>query len=105
VDAATAELDEEQHVQALEPDRVDREEVGGQDLVGVLAEKLPPAGPGSKGRRRHDMAAEESSNGLVGAAHAQLEQFALNPTVAPGGVLNGPALLRQHAALLVTRCS
>jgi hypothetical protein len=91
VNPATAELDEEQHIQALEPDRVDREEVGGQDLVGVLAEELAPAGPGSEGRRRHAMAAEDSANGLVGAAHAELEQFTLDPTVTPAGVLASQA--------------
>ena len=37
------------------------------------------------------MAAEDSANGLVGATHAQLEQFALNPTVAPAGVLASQA--------------
>ena len=49
--------------------------IGGQDLVSVLPEELPPAGPGSKGRGRHAMAAEDSANGLVGAAHAEFEHF------------------------------
>ncbi len=72
VDAATAELDEGSRYrrwsQTVSPG--DREEVGGQDLVGTLAEELPPAGPGSKRRPRHAMAAEDSTNGRVGAAHA-----------------------------------
>jgi hypothetical protein len=61
VDPATAQLDEEQHVETLEPDRVDRDEVGGQDLVGVLVEELPPAGLGSKGRRWQAMATEDTA--------------------------------------------
>jgi hypothetical protein len=67
VDAATAKLDEEQYVEALEPDRLDGEEVGGQDLVGVLAEELPPAGLGSKRRRRQAMATEDTANGSRGS--------------------------------------
>jgi hypothetical protein len=47
----------------------------------MLAEELPPSGPGSKRRRRQGMAAKDSANGLVGAAQAELEQFALDPTV------------------------
>jgi hypothetical protein len=42
-------------------------------------------------RRVKAMAAEDSANGLVGAGHADLEQFALNPTVASAGVLASQA--------------
>src|SRR5262249_21196052 len=57
----------------------------------VLAHELPPAGPGSKGRRRQAVAAKDNANGLVGAAHAEFGQFALNPTVSPAGVLASQA--------------
>jgi hypothetical protein len=69
---------------------INSEEVGGQDLVGMLAQELPPAGPGSKRRRWQAMAAEDTANGLVGAAHTELEKFALNATVAPARVLPRP---------------
>src|SRR5215467_10827427 len=43
MDTATADLDEEQHVQPGQQDGVDHEEVGGQDLIGVLADELAPS--------------------------------------------------------------
>jgi hypothetical protein len=42
VDLAGCKLDHEQHVQALEQDRVDVEEVDGQDPFGLRGEELPP---------------------------------------------------------------
>jgi hypothetical protein len=42
VDATAAELDEEEDIEPGQPDGVDGEEVGGQDLVGVLADELAP---------------------------------------------------------------
>ena len=43
VDAATADLDEEQRVRSGQPDGVYHEEVGRQDLIGVLADELAPS--------------------------------------------------------------
>lgn len=45
VDPAGGKLDHEQHVQALEQDRVDVEEVGGQDPFSLRGQKLPPTRP------------------------------------------------------------
>src|SRR5215813_2684164 len=41
-------LDEEQHVQASEPDRIDREEIDGDQASGVSAEEAPHNGPESR---------------------------------------------------------
>ena len=42
VDAAAAEFNKEQHIQALEPYRVDRKEIHGDDAVGLRTEELSP---------------------------------------------------------------
>src|SRR6266516_1433898 len=43
VDAAAAELDEEEHVEAPKPDSLDREEVAREHARGLLTEEVPPA--------------------------------------------------------------
>ena len=45
------------------------------------------------------MAAEDSANGLVGAAHAELEQFSLHPTVHPSGCSRESQAQAELAAL------
>ena len=42
MDAATADLDEEEHIKATEPGRLHREEVSCQEVRGVLANELLP---------------------------------------------------------------
>jgi hypothetical protein len=46
VDLAGGDLDEEQHIAALEQHRVDREEVAGQDRVGLGGQELFPGRSG-----------------------------------------------------------
>lgn len=89
VDAAAAELDEEEDVEPGQPDRVDDEEVGGQDLVGMLADELTPRAVAASGSREQVVSAEDVADGDVGAAVADPEQFTLDAAVAPAGVLAG----------------
>jgi hypothetical protein len=91
VDAAAAELDQEEDVERGQPDGVDGEEVGGHDLVGVLPDELAPGAMTASGSREQVMAAEDLADGDVGAAVAEPEQFTLDATVAPAGVLAGEA--------------
>lgn len=51
----------------------------------MLKQELPPGGPGSKRRRWQAMTAEDAADGLVRAAHAELEQLTLDPPVNPSG--------------------
>jgi hypothetical protein len=44
VNTAGVQLDEEQHLQPPQPDRVDGEEVAGNDPGGLLAQECPPSG-------------------------------------------------------------
>src|SRR6266496_1616064 len=51
VDAAALDFDEEEHVEAAQRDRLDREEVAGEHAGGLLAEELAPARPRVPRRR------------------------------------------------------
>jgi hypothetical protein len=52
LDPAPLERDEEQHVEPLQPERLDREEITSKDPVGLLTEELPPAEAVALRRRR-----------------------------------------------------
>ncbi len=68
----------------------------------MLANELAPGALTAPRRGRQAMTPEHLAHSQMGAAQAQLEQLALDAPVSPAGVLNGLALLRQHAALLVS---
>ena len=59
MDLAAGDLDEEEDVETLEPSRLDREEVAGQHLGGLLADELPPGGLAAAGSRRDALAAQD----------------------------------------------
>jgi hypothetical protein len=42
VDTPVAELEEEEHIQASEPERLDSEEIGDDDRLGVGAQEVAP---------------------------------------------------------------
>src|SRR5438874_544524 len=50
VDAGALELDEEEHVEAAERDRLDREEIAGEHGGRLLAQEKPPARLGASRR-------------------------------------------------------
>jgi hypothetical protein len=91
VDAAVADLDEEEGIELGQPDGVDDEEVDGEEVVGMLADKLAPRGVAAARSGREVVAAEQASDREVGAAPAKLEQFALDPAIAPARVLASQA--------------
>jgi len=89
VNATAAHFNEEEDVEPRQPDRVHGEEVGCQDLVGVLADELAP-GPLAAARcRLQAMASEHLAHGEMGTPVAQLEQLPNDPSVAPTLVLPG----------------
>src|SRR5262252_8696211 len=61
VDLAAGDLDAEEDVETLKPDRLDREEVTGQHVGGVLADELSPGGLAAAGSRRGALAAQDRS--------------------------------------------
>src|SRR2546428_13028764 len=91
MDAAAADLQEEEDVKALEPDRLHGEEVDRQHLVGVLVDELAPGSLTAAWGRQQSVAPEHVAHSAVEAAAAQLQELALDPAVSPSRVLPGQA--------------
>jgi uncharacterized protein (DUF2236 family) len=89
MNSAAAHLYKEEDVEAGQPDRVYGEEVRGQDLVGVMANELPPRALAAARCRLQAMAAEHLADDEVGTAVTQLAQLANDPPVPPAVVLAG----------------
>jgi hypothetical protein len=87
MDLAAGDLDEEEDVETLEPGSLDREEVAGQHLGGVLADELPPGGMAAAVSRREALAAQDPGHLHVCDPKAELDHLPLNPAVAPSRVL------------------
>lgn len=87
VDAPCGELDEEQDVQGLQGDRLHREEVRGEDALGLSSQELRPARAGAPWRWAEAGLAKQPPDGRRADADAELSELALNPDVAPPGVL------------------
>mgnify|MGYP000993723073 CR=1 FL=1 len=101
VQAAGADLDEEQDVEALEGGGVDTAEVGDDHGSGLGADELRPGGPGPVGGGVDAGVAEDLPHARGGDLVAQAGQFAVDAPVAPRRVLAGhgdgeSADLRMH---------
>jgi hypothetical protein len=80
---ATSCRSEEEDIEPSEQDGIDAEEVGGQHLIGVLADELAPGVLAAARSGLYPMTPEHSADGQVGALVAELEQLALDATVSP----------------------
>ena len=81
---AAGDLNEVEDVEALQPGRFNREQVGGEHLGGVLTDELAPGGLAAPRSRRD---AQELGHSHVRDLEAQLERLALDALVAPARVL------------------
>jgi hypothetical protein len=86
-DATARVLDEEEHVQAAEQDRLDREEVAGDDAGRLRPQELAPAGAGPTRRRLQARPTEQAADAGRRRSEAELCQFPADPAVAPARVL------------------
>ena len=86
-DLPGAEVNEEQHVQRLEPDCLHGEEVRGHDPLGLCFQKLCPCGPAASWRRTQPMPSQQRPD--RGGTHSDAE-------LAPSRVLSG--IRRMSAA-------
>jgi hypothetical protein len=66
--APIADLNEEQDIQRLEPNGLYGEEVGGENLLSMLAQELAPGAATALRCRRKAMASEHRTDGLVRTA-------------------------------------
>jgi len=87
VNAAGADLDEEQHVEGLEEGGFHGEEVTCQDALGLGTQELGPARTGSAGCGSESLFEKDSPNGGCPHMDAEFAELALDPDVAPTGVL------------------
>src|SRR3989442_10307322 len=88
VHAPTPECDEEQHIQSLEPDRVDREEIDRHQTTRLRSNKLAPRRTTAR-RRSHVSGTQHIPDGCRRDRDPKSFQFANNALVAPSRVLAG----------------
>ena len=90
---ASADLNKEEHIQGLQSQRFHREEITGQQLLLMLAQKSSPGAalPGAYRRSRDMLALEDSSNSGAPNAIAELEQFSFDFAGSPARVLASPS--------------
>ncbi len=85
-----AELEEDERVQRLQPDRLHSEEVNRDDSPRLLAEELPPRRP-SSGSGPEAVRPEDRGDGCRRDPDPQAEELSLDPLVPPPRVLSGEA--------------
>ena len=77
----------EQDVDSAQRDRVEGEQVGGQQSGGLSAQEGPPSGVGPAWCWAESSGGQDPANRAGVYAMPETEEFALDPAVAPGGVL------------------
>ncbi|MDQ3086712.1 MAG: hypothetical protein M3Q67_07945 [Actinomycetota bacterium] len=77
----------EEHVEASEPERLDGEEVAGEDRGCVRAQELAPAELGASASRRNARVPEDLGDARRRNAHAETGKFTDDSLVAPARVL------------------
>ena len=91
VDAAGGVLDDEERVEPVQGDGVEVKQVAGQDPVRLGSQELGPRGSGSAGRGIDAGAVQDLPDGGGADLVAEAGEFAVDASVAPGGVLGGQA--------------
>src|SRR6266498_4525943 len=101
-DPPGAQLDEEQHAEGLEPDRLHREEVTGHDPRGLHPKELRPARSGVSRRRAQAVASQQGPDRRGAHPDAELAQLPADPHAAPPGILS-PCRSEEHTSELQSR--
>src|SRR5713101_8216349 len=95
----SAKLDEEEHIQTSEPERLDGEEIARDHRLGMRPQELAPAEPSSGTGRRHPGLAEDLGDGARADAHTQTSELTDDPLIAPARVITCKTH-HQHADLV-----
>ena len=85
MDPTGVQLDKEQHVQAPQPDGLDREEVAGDDPGGLLPKKRPQCRSRPSRGRIDPMTSERCADRGCRDSHAKPLEFALDALIAQRG--------------------
>jgi hypothetical protein len=91
VDPPTAKLNEEQHIEASEPERLNREEITGEHRPGVRPQELTPADPSTRASGRHTRQPKDLGDRRRRNPHADTRQLADDPLITPARVLTRKA--------------
>ena len=78
---------DEQHVEALEKDRVDVEEIARQQAAGLRPEECPPGGVQIARNRAVAARPQDPPHRRRADVVAEAGQFAVHPTISPGRVI------------------
>jgi hypothetical protein len=89
VHAATLVLDDDEDVEAAQEHGVDVGEVDREDRMGLRGQELSPGRPGPAGRGIESRVLEDLPDGRGCHGMAKSDQLALDPSVAPAGILAG----------------
>ena len=89
VDAAGGVLDDEERVEPLQGDRVEVEQVAGQDRLGLRAEELRPGRSGPSRRGIDPGGAQYLPDGRGADSVAESGEFTVDAPIAPGRILGG----------------
>ena len=87
VHAPTVELEEEEHIEASEPERVDGKEIAGNDRLRVSGQELAPAELGASARRGHACLSEDLGDRRCRDTYAHTGELADDPLATPARVL------------------
>src|SRR2546430_10307426 len=82
-----AEFEEEERIEACEPERLDGEKVAGDDRVGVRTQELSPAELDASAGRKHAGLPQDLGDRRCRDSHADTGEFTDDPPVAPARVL------------------
>ena len=80
-------LHQKQHIDAGQPDRVDVEEIAGEDALGLGVQELGPRRPGPPRRRIHTGLGQDGPHGAGRHRVTQANQLTLDTTLTPPRVL------------------
>src|SRR6266516_1229481 len=87
LDLAALERDEEEDIDARQPDGLDGEEITCEHRCRLLAQELPPTGAASFRCRRQPAADQDRANRTRGERDAESAKLTNDPPVTPGWVL------------------
>jgi hypothetical protein len=87
VDAAAFELDEEEHVEAAQRERLDGEEIAGEHARRLLAEEVAPGWARASRRGPETVGKQDAPDRARRYAQAQFQQLAGDPWIAPIRIL------------------
>ena len=96
MNSSGVELDEEQDIQPSKQNRVDAEEVAGQQALGLGSAELGPRGLGASRTGLDVVTAEDLPDARRRQDHSHTGELPVDPPIAPGRVLAGQGKHDAH---------